>query len=72
MIDGRILEFRLTEVTEDALVGVSEEVRFDEIALLERDKAVLDSKKACLVSGYVAGGWLIICLASVLLLGLGM
>jgi hypothetical protein len=34
--DGRILEFELTAVADDALVGRWERVRFDEIAVVER------------------------------------
>ena len=34
--DGRVMEFRLEMVTETALIGASEEVRFDQIALVER------------------------------------
>ena len=33
--DGRILEFQLLDVTEDALIGRSEHVRFDDVASLE-------------------------------------
>ena len=45
--DGQILEFRLLDVTEDALVGEFQQVRFDDVALLQRrDSNVL--KSACL------------------------
>jgi len=40
-IGGQILEFELLEVTEDALIGESEQVLFDDVALLEwRDHKV--------------------------------
>lgn len=43
-MDGQILEFRLAEVTESALTGKFEQVRFEDIALLERrDSNILNT-----------------------------
>jgi len=52
-IDGRVLEFEVEAVTDDALVGRRERVRFDEIAQVERrEVSVLGTAGA--VAGVVA------------------
>jgi hypothetical protein len=51
--DGRILEFELSMVTDDALVGGSERVRFDEIAVVER-RDVSVWRTAAVAAGVVA------------------
>ena len=57
-MDGQILDFRLLDVTEEALVGESRQVRFDDVALLQwRDSSVM--KSACLKVGAGAAGLLI-------------
>ena len=54
-IDRQILEFRLLDVTENALIGESEQVRFDDIALLER-RGFNIMKNKCLLMGAGAAG----------------
>ena len=52
-LDGTVLEFWLSDVTEDALIGEHHEVAFDNIALVER-RGDIDWKTArscCLVLG---------------------
>ena len=56
--DGRILEFRLLTVTDDALIGTVAEVSLDEIALVERHDVSL-WKTACLVTGGLAAAYAI-------------
>ena len=52
-IDGRVLEFEVEAVTDDALVGRWERVRFDEIAQVER-REVSALRTAGAVAGVVA------------------
>ena len=52
-IDGQIFEFKLLGVTEDALVGELQQVRLDNVALVERRSFSL-GKTACLGAGGVA------------------
>lgn len=54
-IDGQILEFRLLEVTEYALVGESQQVLFDDVALLQRRDFNL-WKNGCVQMGAGAAG----------------
>jgi len=49
-IDGRILEFELTMVTDEGLIGLLDRVRFDEIALVERSDVSV-WRTVCLVAG---------------------
>ena len=51
MIDGRVLEFRLLEVTEDALIGEGHELQFDKIAFVERPVASFWRTACCLLGG---------------------
>ena len=52
-IDGKVLELRLLDVTEDALVGRSQQVRLDNVAFVER-RVHDPAKTACLGVGRVA------------------
>ena len=57
-LDGQIHEFRLLDVTGDALIGESEQVRFDDVALLEwRDAKI--SKNPCFWVGVGAASLLL-------------
>ena len=53
-IDGQVLEFRLLDVTEDALGGDFQHVRFEDVALLERRGKGLP-RDACLLAGGMVG-----------------
>jgi hypothetical protein len=53
--DGRVLVFRVLEVTEDAFVGEFHRARFDEIAAVERHD--YDVGKAAGLLMVAAGAW---------------
>ncbi len=58
-IDGDVLEFRLLEITEDALVGESQQVQFDNVAVVRQSVSTF-WRDACLAMVAVAAGIVIL------------